>query len=247
MKCLGTTKGAVAWLEPFGTAEHFGPEGRLAPLEGVPVEPEYTHAWVKEKLEGDFDGQNLVFVKDLAYAVTDRFQFLPKGYRHSFLIRDPLKVFMSYYRVFKKSSVGDTDASLRGWLPQKGFGYGELAELAEYVEKDLGEQLVIVDADDILGCPEVMIEKYCHALNLPFSASILTWEPGMPSNWIVPESVQEAEEKYHWMTNSLSSQSFSKSIQKPVSQDEIPQVVKEMVEVSRPFYDKLYARRILPS
>lgn len=237
----------MAWMEPFSTAEHFGPEGRLAPPEEVPAEPDYKHAWIQEKLEGDFEGHSLVFVKDLAYAVSDRLQFLPTGYRHSFLIRHPLKSYMSYYRLFEKMFGEEGSAHLKGWLPRKGFGYGELADLADYIEQDLGQPLVIVDADDILRQPKVMVEKYCRALRLPFSDAILTWEPGIPKNWIVPKSVRKAEEDYHWMTTVLSSQSFNSSHQTTISQDEVPQVVQEMLEVALPFYDKLYAKRLLPS
>ncbi|XP_071805511.1 uncharacterized protein [Asterias amurensis] len=249
MKCLSTIEGSVAWMEPYGTAEHFGPDGLLKPPDEVPPEVDYTHAWVKDKLEEDFQGRQAVIIKDLAYAVMGRLQYLPKGYRHSFLIRKPMKSFMSYYRLFKKMSGEEGDASLRGWLPQKGFSYGELAEMADYVEKDLGQQLVIIDADDILNHPATMLQKYCSALGLPFSESILSWEPGMPSNWIVPKSVREAEEEFHWMSTVLESRCFNKAHQTPSNEatEETPDIVKEMVAVAQPFYDKLYARRILPS
>ena len=248
MKCLGSAEGAVAWLEPYSTAEHFGPDGRLLPPEEIPEDPEYTHAWIKDKLEGDFDGFDVVFVKDMAYGVADKFEFLPKDYRHSFLIRHPLKAFMSYYRLLRKTmSEEEADASLRGWLPKQGFGYGELAELADYVEKELGESPVIVDADDVLAQPEATLRKYCRTLGLPFSKSLLSWEPGMPRNWIFPKVLWEAEKSYNWFTTVLGSRGFKKGLSQPISPEEVPPVVQELLEVSQPFYDKLHARRILPS
>ncbi|XP_022084420.1 branched-chain-amino-acid aminotransferase-like protein 2 [Acanthaster planci] len=247
MKCLSMTEGALAWLEPFSTAEHYGPQGRLLPPGVVPKEPDYKHAWVKQKLEGDFEGHSLVFVKDLAYAVTERLQFLPNGYRHSFLIRHPLKSFMSFYRLLKKT-FGESEVDFQGWLPQKGFGYGELAELADYVERDLRQPLVIVDADDIQRQPKVMVEKYCRALGLPFSESILTWEPGIPKNWILRKAITEAGDYSPFIATMVNSHSFIRSsCQTTISQEEVPQVVKEMVEVALPFYEKLHARRLLPS
>ena len=52
-----------------------------------------TFQWLKDTFESDFEGKRMVFCKDLAYSVYDHFDILPLGVRHTFLIRDPYKLY----------------------------------------------------------------------------------------------------------------------------------------------------------
>ena len=46
------------------------------------------------------------------------------------------------------------------------------------------EQIVIVDADDLLENPEFVLRNYCEIAGLTFSDSMLNWEDGdIPPEW----------------------------------------------------------------
>jgi hypothetical protein len=96
-----------------------------------------------------------------------RFQF-------TFLIRHPRRSIPSYYRctVPPLATVTNFD-----FLPGEA-GYVELRRLLDYlvaegvVDKD---NLVVLDADDMLDNPEAAIRMYCEKVGIDFSSKMLQW------------------------------------------------------------------------
>ncbi|XP_038066442.1 uncharacterized protein LOC119736497 [Patiria miniata] len=153
---------------------------------------ECNYQWVKEQLEKAHVGKKFIFCKDMAYAMSDQMEFLPKGYRHVFLICHPLKVFSSWKRLFQgmaKVSPGEfslTDFPTKIFL--KGYGFREIHELFEYVTKELGQEVIIIDADDLLQDPKGILSALFDLIGLPFEEKILNLEAGsaVTELWTIP-------------------------------------------------------------
>ena len=83
-----------------------------------------------------------------------------KDARHFFLIREPARVIASYAK-------GREDIALSD------LGYAAQRKLWE----ELGRPPVI-DSMDILRWPRTMLSQLCHAIDIPFDNSMLSWEKG---------------------------------------------------------------------
>ncbi|XP_072024998.1 uncharacterized protein [Amphiura filiformis] len=239
MKSITANGDVKGYLEPFTTAEHFGPEGRLKPREEVPAEPTYTVEAVKEWLEAEDTSERSVFVKDLAYAVDGRYHVMPKGYRYSFLIRKPISVFKSYYRLFSRMP-GDPEQNLKDWLPKDVNIFKCLSDLVGYVESTLKEDFCIIDSEDIMKNPAEMMKKYCDKVGLIYNEGLLHWEQGLPEEetWVVGDAVRAAEADFKWMENMTKSTGWGVGINHPpVQGEEFPKVVYDLAEAALPYYD----------
>lgn len=87
----------------------------------------------------------------MAYYLGGRLQhadYIPEGYRHTFLIRNPQK---SVYSLYKMS----LNKELTGWdhFDASEVGFKELVQVYNLVTEELGQQAIIVDADDLLKYP----------------------------------------------------------------------------------------------
>jgi hypothetical protein len=89
--------------------------------------------------------------------VVDRAALAPL--RHAFLIREPRSMLASYARV--RSEVTIDDLGLR--------------QQAEIFEEFGGP---VLDSADLLASPEPALRVLCAALEVPFSAAMLSWPPG---------------------------------------------------------------------
>ena len=160
--------------EPYSTAWYYGPEKTptntvtIAPvgaflernekvdanLEFVPSPTVHvfddticTYSWVKNTLAAEYPGMTYVLCHDQAHGVKKRYQYLPSGYRHTFLIRHPHKVFPSWKKAnvnvmpsFRHRPFGEFPM-----VPPK-YGYGELYDMMEYVKTSGAEsQPIIID------------------------------------------------------------------------------------------------------
>ncbi len=229
-----------AYFEPYAIAEHYGPEGRLK-LEDGPKDPTYTVEAVKEWLEGDDITERSLFMKDMAYAVDGRYHIMPQGFRNSFLIRKPLSVFKSYYRVTRRMP-GFNEENFRDWLPKDVNIFKCLCDLVDYVESTLKEDFCIVDMEDVLKKPAEMMKKYCESVGLVYTDGLLEWEAGLPNEdtWVTGNTVRDVEAKYQWMANMTNSTGWGKGIKPPPTEgEEFPKVVYEMAEEAIPYYEKL--------
>ncbi|XP_033117044.1 uncharacterized protein LOC117116985 [Anneissia japonica] len=235
------------YLEPYGSAEHFGPEGRLIPQNTPPTETEYTFDKVKLMLEGDALTNKYVFVKDMAYGVHGRYDKIAKGFKHSFLIRHPAKTFSSYYKMMKNGTgANDVDSDFTNWLPE-GLAYKELSDLYIHIEKLEGQKPVVVNADDLVENPKEVLMKYCDAVGLPYSDELLSWDRKPKVKWNMAQAISDLDPIFNWFSNSLTAGGFKKSLSKPLPVlKDLPKTVQECVEKSMPYYDKLNSFCIRP-
>ncbi|XP_072023977.1 uncharacterized protein [Amphiura filiformis] len=224
-KCMSFVDGVQIINEPYQCAATLGPEGVIGGAGGqqgggddevtkafadathqmkqhdscdVGWDDQYcTYEWAQKTLESDYPGKKLVFCKDLMSGIHGKHDYLPKGYLHTFIIRNPLRVGLSLRKgvvaVFLQpgmttEQVDITEVPLLNMCP--GYGFVEMVELIEHLKK-IGEmkgEPIIIDADDLQNHPESIISQYCEKTGIHYSKSLLTWEAGdgiVKRSWII--------------------------------------------------------------
>jgi hypothetical protein len=138
--------------------------------------------------------------------------------RHCFLIRDPAQVVNSY-------------TNSRGMCSAQDIGIQRQHELYTLFSEMTGQDIPVVDSNDVLAHPEEKILKLCKALNLPFEKAMLDWPTGRrDSDGVWAE---------HWYHSVEKSTGFGKSVSKPFTLDaEQQKVVDEVM----PYYEALKKR-----
>lgn len=98
-----------------------------------------------------------------------------KRFQFTFLIRHPRRAIPSYYRCTVPPL--DEVTGFYNFMPSEA-GYEELVRLFDFlleqgiVDKD---NLVVVDADDLLDNPEKTIRQYCEKTGIDFKPEMLDW------------------------------------------------------------------------
>ncbi|XP_054768592.2 uncharacterized protein LOC129276201 [Lytechinus pictus] len=212
-KCLSNIEDTEVWFEPYTYSYVTRVEYELQTKLVIPTEYEgneeifqkakemldvlsqtkneadrLPYGSVKRRLEASTAKH--VFVKDMAFAVPDGYhQFLPKGYRHTLLIRNPFRSIHSYRKsMFKQfSELGllegeaadektyDVERHDRFFPP--GCFVKELYDFWKYLQ-DSGTDPnpIIIDGDDLLTRPAETLSAYCAAVGLPYNDSLLKWD-----------------------------------------------------------------------
>ncbi len=125
LKCFSYLPNTQIFHEPYVCAFHFGPERHPPPADSFLADDKMgefhqvlddiksdfpmafsvrqcTFKFLKDELEADYPDKELVFGKDMAYTLDGKYDMLPDGYRHTFLIRNPYRVFPSYKKLLGK-------------------------------------------------------------------------------------------------------------------------------------------------
>ena len=233
--------------EEFAAAYFFGPE-RVGDIYRPKLSPNHSFKWVKERLEADYPGKVGVFGKDFAYPILPRLEMLPKGFYHTFLVRDPAKVFISLKPRFEASRISmafSGTSDLKQCIPVEGYTYKELRELYEHV-KGQGLPTLVLDADDLLDKPVEMMRYYCQTTGLPFKESMVTWKPAncRDLNWHCCRALRFMNWLMQWYEGALKSSGFKKPSARHIDVESLQPDVKLAIEVSQPHYDFMYSQRV---
>ncbi len=235
------------YFEYYGTACCFGPERVCSPpaFKGKPPkQPEYSYEWVKKTLESDHPGKQLIILKDPAYTVKidGNYDMLPKGFKHTFMIRHPVKVYRSIAVMIKEMPF-----PIRSYLPETECIFKELVDLYKHVTEELQQPSVIVDADDLVKNPEETLQLYCEAIGLTFDQEMLQWtslnEP--PPHWKMSPTFREmitmlgvhpayqstGVHRYNSQEDDFDMNTLSKEIQ-------------ELTEIALPSYNEMHKKRL---
>ena len=163
---------------------------------------------------------------------------MPDGFRHTFLIRRPVKSIPSFYTKFE-SAFGSKLAS-------KALSYEvsfrKIWELYQYIRDVKGQTPLVIDADDLLSDPATMMKKYCDSVGFEFNESMLHWETGLVDDWIWDTL---------WYRTVSSSTGFIKPTETETSASEIdvssfPEFIQDIIRDSQFYYEELYKLRIKP-
>ena len=209
-----------------------------------------TYNWVKQTLEAEYPGKFCVFCHDQAYCLGNRYQDLPSGYRHTFLIRHPHKLFPSWKKGLVKliPSYKQRPFSDCPMLPPK-YGYGELHDLMVYLQTSGAEaQPIIIDADDLQENPEGILRQYCHLLGLPYNEQLIYWDSGgeVTKSWIISKTIFEYDIQHvGFFEEALKSCQFHPPSAIP-GREELDADLVPLIDASMPYYMKLHSLRIKP-
>jgi hypothetical protein len=224
MRSWGNRPDTVVCDEPF-YACYLQATGRDHPGAGEVIAAGQTD-WRKvvERLLSDNlpDGKPVFYQKQMAH------HLLPQidrewigGMKNCFLIRDPREVIVSYMKKNADPTVED-------------LGFVQQAEIFHWVRERTGAIPPVVDARDVLGHPQRILELLCGALGLEFMVSMLSWPPG-------PRETDGIWGK-HWYGEVEKSSAFrTPSTQEPPP---VPERLRDVYDRSRECYDRLYAHRL---
>jgi hypothetical protein len=211
--------------EPFGEAWYQGEEP-LWPraTEDSVRTPGLTLGSVLETLQ-DCARKGPVFSKDFPHYIAHLWNDdLLELFNHSFLIRDPAKTITSMYHKWPD-------------FHEKEVGFAEQRELFDRLCDKYGEAPPVLDSDDLLENPEMMVERWCDAVQIPFIPAALNWEPG-------------ARDEVSWWdggsfhANLRNSDGLKAQIRKYIDIAEAPDRVKQIHQLVLPHYQHLYAHRL---
>ncbi|XP_070577880.1 uncharacterized protein [Ptychodera flava] len=218
--------------EIYAKAAYFGEERYFPHFMDKEVQPGCKYSDAKEILQGPAVGYRGVFMKEHAYrvAAAGRYDAIPEGFVHSFLIRQPIKSIISFYKTYidaygSDSSLLLSELSFRGML-----------DLFKYIRDAKGQTPVIIDADDLLADPAGIMRKYCEAVGFEFRESMLHWESGTLEAWSWEEI---------WYRTVSTSKGFLKPSELGSSQSDdnlsdFPEKVQESVRDSQVCYEEMY-------
>jgi len=238
-RAIMTLSNTKIFHEPYSNAYYFGPERQSDRYASTPVKPKETYRYVKSLLCKDYDGIDVIFSKDMAYCVENKYSiFLDedlKEFKHTFLIRDPNKAIPSLYQA-------STNPKLTGWnyFDPIEAGFRQMYELYDFVRENLDDNPVIVDADDLLDQPDEIMKSYCNDVRIPYEPHMTSWEPGPIPDWDVWSG---------WHENALKSSGFTPRIKKNAQakpQPNHPEEVLKAIEEAMPHYTYLASRKIVP-
>lgn len=140
-----------------------------------------------------------------------------KPLRHAFLIRDPRSLLASYAKVRNRPTLDDLG----------------LRQQAEIFETFGGP---VIDSADILAAPEPALRALCGALDVPFTAAMLSWPPGPRDS--------DGVWAPHWYDSVRASTGFAPAPAKPKAPPSLPPQLEPLAALCQPYYDRLQKHKL---
>ncbi|XP_072030221.1 uncharacterized protein [Amphiura filiformis] len=250
-QCISSKGNVEVFFESFCTAAHGGPEKIFKTPGNLPDdvrEPLMTFQYVKDQLEANYPGRDMVFLKGMAYAIADRYDKLPEGFLHTFLIRHPGRVFPSLVRLAAcfPPFMGEVDFNQIN--PSPGKSYKEQWDLFQYVTNELKQPAIVIDADDLVANPASVMKQYCDKIGFKFTDDLLTWEPDLVEKhkWHLAQSHKMGNQFIGTYKRAFASTCFEGGAAKEMNYDSESDDVKAAIEFCLPFYEKIAKYKILP-
>ncbi|XP_003727377.1 uncharacterized protein LOC100887840 [Strongylocentrotus purpuratus] len=279
-KCLSFIEGIQVWFEPYAycrntrviikqqldldlPTEYEGNEEIYKRMTDHFRETGQSNVTRQENLSyasiGRFLDQSVsrhVLVKDMALT-PDEYKFLPKGFKHIFLIRHPLRVYNSLRKsvfallsargMLKGESAVEETFDIRRDSPFRNTGdssHKYVYDMWKYVKENLGSETIVVDSDDLLTNPAELLPKICRAAGLPYDESLLKWDGSseVTKSWMVP-SDYIVENMVYFFDRAIMSSEFLPASKMPSRDDVRPDVIR-CTDQAMKFYDEMYEVRI---
>ncbi|CAI2185620.1 19022_t:CDS:2 [Funneliformis geosporum] len=199
-----------------------------------------------------------VFVKDLATIFLSASEGNPLRskevllkFKHTFLIRNPVKSVKSYYKAaistYKVWDDANVPSSERIVLfSAKDIGLKESRALYDLIKGITEEEIPLVDADDLIRDPEKVMRRYCKMIGAEFKREMLEWKAEKVEHWDVKiPNVYHVPDLYNiWHKNSAKSTGFNKFVNKEEEEIEYPQYVYDIIDDNKPHYEYLHQYKI---
>ena len=240
-RSIRTLKNGKCFHEPFSNAFLFGPERQSTRFTSKEVDPQATYKLICEKLQEEYEEADFIFSKDMALCIANKFEILLedgfKNFKHTFLIRHPVKVVRSHFEIVTNSKLPVE----WGYFDPTEVGFKELLELYEFVKQHIHKNPIVVEADDLLKFPNEMMQSYCEAVGLKYEKDMTSWQPGSFLDW---------EKCLNWHEEVIKSSGFiarSQVRKAPICRDEdLPTEVAAVVKECIPYYEALREKRLQP-
>ncbi|XP_077988073.1 uncharacterized protein LOC144442568 [Glandiceps talaboti] len=202
--------------------------------------PEYSYGAVKTTFETCNPDMSVVFSKDMAFSLQGNFNLIPRGFKHTFLIRNPEKSIASLYKAFC-----GTESRHPEERAVQMSGVQELYEFYVHVINKLKQPPIIIDSDDLVRFPGQILRKYCDKVGIKYSESMLSWNQGKEKVERWPEPLQDATFMYD---DALNSCGFDYNLSSLGSCDlsTLPPILKTCIESCKPLYQEMRLKRIKP-
>jgi hypothetical protein len=139
--------------------------------------------------------------------------FIPKT-KNILLIRDPRAIIKSYSKVVSNPKIWDVGIQMQ-------------YDLFKWLE-GLGQVSAVIDTKYLLLNPEIVLQKLCERLDIPFDKAMLSWEAGAR-----PEDGVWAK---YWYANVHKSTGFKAYEEKTI---ELSEPLEVLASECQPYYDYL--------
>ncbi|XP_072175579.1 uncharacterized protein [Diadema setosum] len=223
----------------------------------------YSH--IRRLLQNPDPKNQLVLLKDVAHSIDGRYEFLPdktSKFRFAFLLRHPAKVFSSWRKVMYglrqslegTAQDGNTEIAdnfhmikdIPAVYNPPGLFYKELYDLWIHVRENYEPNPVVIDSDDLLADAAVILPKFCRCLDIPFTDDRLHWDasPATTDRWMSAFTPPNDFEFIRIYCHTAFHTSYFRAPTPCPSYDELTLDVRECVDVSMPYYQKMYEHRI---
>ncbi|XP_022108084.1 branched-chain-amino-acid aminotransferase-like protein 2 [Acanthaster planci] len=271
-KCLSFVEDSLVIFEPYFCAYLLGPQrfvpevldaveevglanyekeaAELTSVKGGFEASECTYEWAREQLEADHVGKRFVFCKDIASAVIigDKLEFLPRDYRHVFLIRHPLRVFPSMKEMIRLTERASHDFSLDEVKRFPTYSmFRDASDLSDHIRKEQKQEAIIIDADDLQQDPRGVLSALFTAIGMPFQERLLNWEAGdaVSRSWFISTTQLRGNQIGQYYKNAFASTCFLRPSALP-DRESLSADILRCVDASMPYYKKMYAQRLKP-
>ena len=178
---------------------------------------------VVKQLTEDECKSEIFYQKHMTHHMLEGFNLdWTKDLLHCFLIRDPRQVVLSYMKKRDECTAEDIGI-IRQW------------ELYQQISEISGQDIPVVDSNEVQTHPESILNQLCERFDIAFSDKMLNWPKGRRDSDGVWAS--------HWYHMVEQSTDFT-----PYEPREISLTAAQMSVVDRvqPYYQRMFAKRIKP-
>ena len=214
-----------------------------------------SYKCVQRELEAHFPGKSIVFVQGKTNAIDTRFDAIPSGYKHSFLIRHPQKVLLSLKKaVYDAESDGPYGyeslklSDLSGArMPTSGYFFKETYELYMHIKGKYDPNPAVIDADDLQRNPSGVLKAYCAAVGIPYTDDLLQWDSSddIIKTWKIRKAVLQLHQlgAFPFLDKAFRSSEFMKP-SKETPRSDLSEDDLKCIDFCIPFYEKMYKDRV---
>ncbi|KAJ8047192.1 hypothetical protein HOLleu_06130 [Holothuria leucospilota] len=217
----------------------------------------FTYPFVQSKLEEEEPGKTYLFVKEMAISIVNQYEFLPNvPTRHTFLIRHPYRFLSSRRKMYlrmTKSEGNPEDFDMRKAAPKLMrdlYKQDGMYMLWKYVqESGRDPNPIVIDADEVVNQPDIILQKYFAELGIPFHDKYLRWEESLDSVKEWKGALGHVVWGYRKgiFDKAIKSSCFIPSTYSRPKREDLTSDIVEMADSILPGYEEMYKWRIKPT
>lgn len=136
-----------------------------------------------------------VFCKQMSHHLLDCDKSFLLDCKNIILIRDPMEMIISFCKVIPQPKIND-------------FGLLDSYAIFKYLEQN-GKDAIVLNSNVLLEKPQLILEKLCNKLEIPYDESMLAWPAGEKEN--------DGIWAKHWYANVHKSTGFDQKKKQPIT------------------------------